>query len=346
MIESVREKFNRAKIKKMQLDPFGFCNAKCWFCPVRYIPQPEEGSGNMPISLVEKIFSDLSEEKRKSNGVVDPRFNFFTTAHYNEVLLYKNIEQLFELARKHKFTTYVLSNGISLNPRNSDLISEYRDVVVHIGLNIPAFQKDLWAKRSGFSPDQFDRLMSNIEYAKEKLSYLDFHVIVNGISHNQVNSGWVTLGPEFKDHNYDLENEHREQLQLAEKIFPNQYIQKGQIFDRAGYIDNILSNKEWTKRNLRDKKIVGCSNFGDRTSEWIHVNSAGKVFLCCNDYNFEYVYGDLTTQNLAEIWRSEKHIQTIEKAFGGICTGCTSAVLKEDKKYTGAIATDQMRFSR
>ena len=65
MSSFVREKLRRTKIKKLQLDPFGFCNAKCWFCPVKYIPQPQEGSGNMSVDLIEKIFQDLSEEKKK-----------------------------------------------------------------------------------------------------------------------------------------------------------------------------------------------------------------------------------------------------------------------------------------
>ena len=91
---TVREKLRKPKIQKMQLDPFGFCNAKCWFCPVRYIPQPKEGGGNMSLDLMEKIFHDLSEEKKRPDGVVDPRFKFFTTAHYTEVLLYKHINYL------------------------------------------------------------------------------------------------------------------------------------------------------------------------------------------------------------------------------------------------------------
>lgn len=348
MSSFVREKLRRTKIKKLQLDPFGFCNAKCWFCPVKYIPQPQEGSGNMSVDLIEKIFQDLSEEKKKINGVVDSNFNFFTTAHYNEVLLYKNIDQLFELARKYKYTTYVLSNGISLSPKNIDLIVEYPDVVIHVGLNIPAFEKDLWAKRSGFSSSQFDRLMSNLEYAKEKLSYLgkSFQIIVNGLSNHQVKNNWVTLGPEFKDLDYDLENEHSNQLELASKLFPNQLVFKGEVFDRAGYVNNVVSNENYMKERMQGKKVVGCDNSLDRTSEWLHINSAGKVFLCCNDYNFEYEFGDINLNSIADIWRSDRHIEVIEKAFNGICTKCLSAVLEDNRIQRGAVATNEMRFSR
>jgi len=334
----------------MQLDPFGFCNAKCWFCPVRYIPQPEEGSGNMPLDLMEKIFADLDSEKRKPNGVVSPNFNFFTTAHYNEVLLYKHVKEMFDLARKYKFTTYVLSNGISLHKHNVDLIAEYPDVVKHVGLNIPAFEKELWAKRSGFSADQFDRLCSNLEYASQKLSYLkdELQIHVNGLSQDLFTNNYVKKGPEFDSHNYDLANEHTTQVNLAKKLvnlakklFPVFKVMNPYIFDRAGYINNVLSNQEFSKQLMTGKKVVGCKNFGNRVTDWLHVNSAGKVFLCCNDYNFEYSFGDLNHQTISEIWDSDKHVEVVDKAFGEICTGCLSAVLESSSPPIG-----EMRFSR
>lgn len=346
-MSTVRDKLSRKKIQRMQLDPFGFCNAKCWFCPVRYIPQPEEASGNMPLDLMEKIFDDLSAEKKKTNGVVDPNFNFFTTAHYNEVLLYKHVKEMFDLARKHKFTTYVLSNGISLHKHNVDLIAEYPDVVIHLGLNIPAFEKEVWAKRAGFAPEQFDRLMNNLEYATKKLSYLksEFQIHINGLNQDLFQNGWVTKGPEFDSHGYDLYTEHTRQENLAKKFFPSVQVKSSFIFDRAGFINNVLSNQNHVKNTMKDKKVVGCKNFGDRTTDWLHVNSAGKVFICCNDYNFDYVFGDLKTQSISEVWNSEKRIDVVERSYKEICTKCMSAVLETDAPKSSKVVND-MRFSR
>lgn len=340
---TVRERMKNKKIQKMQLDPFGFCNAKCWFCPVRYFPQPEEGSGSMPLDLLEKIFNDLSEEKKKPDGVVDPRFNFFTTAHYNEFLLYKHVKEVFDLARKHKFTTYVLSNGISLHKHNIDLIAEYPDVVIHVGLNIPGFEREVWAKRSGFAPEQFDRLMSNLEYASSKLAFLkdQFQIHLNGLNHDLFKSGYVKKGPEFDSHEYDLSYEHIRQENMAKKLFPTINIKSPFIFDRAGSINNIIVNQLDTK----GKKVVGCSSFGDRSKEWLHINSAGKVFLCCNDYNFDYVYGDLSKQSIREVWNSDKHIEIIERAYKEICVKCMSAVLESDTSNSSTVV-ENMRFSR
>ena len=327
---SIKNQILSSKIKRIQLDPFGYCNAKCWFCPVKYIEQPEETRTHIPIELVDKIFSDLIEERSKENGVVDPSFNLFLTAHYNEVLLYKDFDKLLELARKYRLTTFVLSNGVSLSKQKIDLIKEYKDVVTHIGLNIPAFEKELWAKRSGFTEDHFERLMSNLEYASEHLSYLNnsLQIHVNGVE-NSINIPGSALirGKDFDD-SMDLDpltGEHETQFQLAKKLFPKFTVTKSGLMDRAGHMTHIFSNQEWLRNVYTDKKVVGCSNWGDRITDWVHINSLGEAFLCCNDYNFEYKYGDFKTQTARQIWGSDLHILTAERALEGICTKCLAA---------------------
>lgn len=301
----------------------------------------------MSIELIDKIFADLINEREKPDGVVSKEFEFFTTAHYNEILLYKHIEELLDLARKYSLKTYILSNGISLHKRSVDMITEYKDVVAHVGLNVPAFERELWAKRAGFSEDQFDRLISNIEYAQEKLGYLsnNFQIHVNGLERGMFDRGWITKGPEFDSHGYDLDSEHQKQFMLAQKLFPRISVNKASIFDRAGFINHVVTNEPHIKYSNMGKKVVGCTNFGDRISDWLHVNSAGKTFLCCNDYNFDYTFGDLNTQSVADIWLSDKHAEVIEKALGGICTKCVSAVFESDKKSTTKVY-DGTSFSR
>lgn len=314
----------------MQLDPFGYCNAKCWFCPVRYYPQPEEGAGNISLDLVEKIFADITNEKKPLSGIVDPNFNLVTLSHYNEMLLYKDFDKLLELFRKYKFKTFVLSNGISLSKQRVDLIRSFPDVVVHVGLNVPAFEPELWASRSGFSPDQFERLVSNLTYAQEQLFYLkgELQIGINGFSTNALKNDYITLGPEFEKMNYGLDpktGEHETQYQIAKKMFPGFVVQKHGLYDRVGSISQYISNQPAMKKTLENKKVVGCTNWGDRSTEWLNVNSAGNVFLCCNDYNFEYKFGDFNKQTLREIWLSDLHAEVVERAYQNICTRCTAA---------------------
>jgi radical SAM protein with 4Fe4S-binding SPASM domain len=324
----------KTKIKMLQLDPYGYCNAKCWFCPVKYYAQPEEGSGNMPVELIEKIFSDISKEKKKPDSIVSPTFRDYFTAHYNEVLLYKNFEDLLKLTRKYGFRIALLSNGIGLTKQRTDLIEKYKDVVFHIGLNIPAFEREVWSERAGFHPDLFDNLIKNLKYATEKLTYLgpELRLGMNGLTNQPFNTGFLKKGQEFDKLNIDLDpntGELARQYNIAKKMFPTLNISKSDhLIDRVGSITNVISNQEHMKQRMKGGKVVGCSNFGDRTTDWLHVNSEGKVFLCCNDYNFEYQYGDLSKQSIREVWLSKDRTNMIEKAFKNICTKCEAAKIE------------------
>ena len=320
------------KIKFVQLDPFGFCNAKCWFCPVKYYPQPEVGAGTMPIELVEKIISDIFQEKLKMDGVVHPNFRLVTLSHYNEILLYKHFTELLETLSKYKFTCFILSNGIPLSKQKVDLIASYKDVVTHVGLNVPAFEKELWARRSGFSPESFDRLIENLKYAELKLDYLgtELQIGVNGLDNGPIQGGYLSKGAKFDNEQYDLNSsngEHETQFRIAKKMFPRFNVHKNYLYDRAGMIDHIVTNKNYLKTIQKNKKVIGCNNGGDRSKEWLNINSIGDVFLCCNDYNFDYKYGNLKEQSVREVWLSESRKQMVQTAYNNICTNCYSSVL-------------------
>ena len=88
------------KIKGVQLDVNGLCNAGCWFCPVRYEGNPKSAITDMPLDKLENILKQLSEGK---GDFVDNDLNLIYTANYNEVILYKHFEEMFDLYRKYGF---------------------------------------------------------------------------------------------------------------------------------------------------------------------------------------------------------------------------------------------------
>ena len=47
-----------------------------------------------------------------------------------------------------------------------------------------------------------------------------------------------------------------------------------------------------------------------------------------NDYNFDYIFGNILEQELDEMWYSEKHVETIDRAYNNICTKCSASVTK------------------
>jgi len=96
-----------------------------------------------------------------------------------------------------------------------------------------------------------------------------------------------------------------------------------------------MTNKDAIKRNLQrgdeTKKVIGCGNgreVGGRPVGWVHVNAAGKVFLCCNDYDMEVQFGDFKIQELKDFWGSEEHQRKVQESYDTICRGCASALFE------------------
>lgn len=336
--ELIKLNLKKYKIEQAQIDPFGYCNAKCWFCPVRYSPNPSEGKVQMPIELFEKIIAEMIFERSKPDGIVSKKFNGIYTAHYNEVLLYKHFEKMLEVLSKYNLYTMILSNGINLTPDKIDLIKKYSNIISGICLNIPAFEPELWEKRSGIKKEKFTQLIDNINYARINLKNLvsnkAFSIQVNGIDETSKfqNSGWLEVGFEAPDISL---NENEEQLQLAKKLFPEvNSFKVPHLIDRAGKLHQlgIISNKKAVDKYLKKKRVVGCfhgDEIGGRPFGYLHVNSAGNLFLCCHDYDFETNFGNINENSMREIWFSEKHIDVIENSFNNFCTNCASSKWSE-----------------
>lgn len=320
------EQLKHYKIRNLQLDPNGSCNAGCWFCPVRYVGNPEEAKNQMSPDLLEKIFYDLIIE-RDTGGLVHNSFNGFYASHYNEVLLYKHFEELLKLARRYKLVFLVLSNGTPLTPAKTDLLIKYKDVLSGVCLNVPCFESELWSKRVNLPERMFNKLISNIQY------FADNHPMKMSIQVNGYNAknDWTEKGDNFPVDIADEENE--KQFELAKKMFPKANVFKMfHLVDRAGHIANVITNKTAMDRHYKDKEVIGCLNDGEnggRPISWLHVNANGECFLCCNDYDMDVKFGDFKTQKLRDFWLSDYHVQQINNSYNTICTSCAAAKFKE-----------------
>lgn len=337
----VYQELQNIKVQYAQLDLFGFCNAACWYCPVKYIPQPERTRVHMPIDLVEKILIDLNENRINADGVVSDTMRNIYSAHYGEVLLYKHFEQFLGLLRKYNFTTTIFSNGINLTPNKVDIIKSNRDVISDIVLNIPSFEPEIWATRSGLPVNQYDRLISNLEYTDRELAgFNSLVILINGVDSTSWNEQFQP-GDEFDQlmiNQHPLKGEQSQAYEFAKRKFKNFITYKEYVLhDRAGLLSNLITNQPSIKERLKTGTVVGCrggpsreralsdgseDNDTDRTTEMIHINPLGETFLCCNDYSMEYVFGNLSKQSLREIWVTEKHAEVIVRAREEICRVC------------------------
>ena len=334
----IKDYLNKFKITDAQIDPFGYCNAKCWFCPVRYQKNPPHAAKHMSVNLLDKIFSELIKEKEKPNGVVEKKFNHFYTAHYNEILLYKHLDEMLYLAKCYGLRTMILSNGVNLTEEKVEILQRHKDVISGINLNIPAFEDGLWQERSGVTRYSFDHVKQNVlrtmevfpEYAQN--GAFSIGVNIPTAPSLEENGGWMQLMENAPKIDLDPKTgESAQQVALGKSLFPGLNIYAVEsLIDRASILaeHKIINNAKAIERFKRDKKkVVGCSNGTiGRIYGWLHVNALGETFLCCNDYDFDYTFGNMDKNTLDEIWRSDEHAAMIEKALGSICFSCTSAI--------------------
>ena len=310
-------------IKLIQLDPNGLCNAGCWFCPVAYEENPAIGRKTMEPATIRSIVEQI---KAGMGDFVDPNFCFVYTAHYNEVLLYKHFKEMLDIFREYKLGTMVLTNGIALTKEKTDLITEYKDVVLGLHFNIPSANAETWAKMTNKNPKMHERVMQNVRYAIDTFPVERISLQINGIKESSLEyMSLLENAPEL-----DLDNETGDTATAYKEMterFPEIPISiNASLVDRAGYLDV----RRIMKNDIKPKgKVVGCNNMGSRPDTWIHINANGDVFICCNDYDFETVFGNIHQTSIKEIWESQARKDMIEHSYNTLCRTCIHAIWQE-----------------
>lgn len=326
------------KIRSVQLDVNGLCNAGCWFCPVAYEGNPKSAIKDMPLDQLENILKQLHEGK---GDFVDPNLNLIYTANYNEVVLYKHFEEMFDIYRKYNFKINILTNCISFNKNKIDIVKDNIDVINGILYNVPSADKTTWAKYVGMNEKLFDRVMSNIEYSISQFGDLlkkkQLYLLINGINNNSLtkNGGWLDLLPNAPALNLDVENgDLQKEVNLFKKRFPKLNIEYAyHLYDRAGHLADVdvLTQAPAIEKYLKPNgsKVVGCNGgigVRSRTNEWVHINPNGDFFICCADYDFKTIFGNINNNTLKEIWNSDERQQMIKDSYSDMCTKCSAAI--------------------
>lgn len=334
-------------ITSVQIDPNGLCNSDCWFCPVAYKPNPEHAKGNMPIEMFDNILKQLHEGK---GTFVHPDLQVIFTAHYNEVLLYKHLEELLQIMPKYNFKTDILSNGIAFTKARIDLLDKYPDSISCVNLNIPSLDPEVWSKLVKKPPQMLAKIKENILYALNKPNFINgkipIFICVNGISDPHIVSksefGHIEMlenAPEYDT--TQLKGIQDKTVKQFSEAFPGVHPYAQGMVDRAGLLaaSGVVTNMPFIEQNVqkqfgkgtKDLKVVGCgySDIGNRIDNWIHVNSIGDMFLCCNDFDMTTVFGNVKDKTIKEIWDSPEHQKMIQIGYDGMCRKCMSAIWEE-----------------
>lgn len=303
-------------ITDIQVDPFGFCNSHCWYCPKVAYDNPKSGMAHMSRPDVDLMFEQLAACE---GSIVDPKATIWT-AHYNEIFLYRDLEYLLWKLLTINRLAYLMSNGTTLDDRAIDLVSRYRHAVHGITFNVPSADPELWSKYTGFPASMHAAVLDGIRRLNGVVPLM---VVVNGWDRN-------SLTTELLDRSFVTSNPVREAKNLEALLGGVPTCANNSLVDRSGSLHALgkLSNQQYIKKNHRKDVISSCCQ--GRFSNWVHFNSRLDVFMCCNDFDFDTVIGNLHDRPLADIWASDERAEMIRrmKSEDGLCWDCISAVWK------------------
>jgi len=306
--DAIRAQLAATPLRMGQIDVNGKCNAKCWYCPVKYQGNPKEFTVQMSVADLDQILGKL-----RHSALISESFKFLYSCHYNEVLLYRYFAELIPVFRRHGFATMILSNGTPLTPEKTDLILANPDVFWGITLNIPALERDDWAAKAGMPASMHKLLLRNLDYLHSK---------GKGRATIQINCATNDHGLLSKSMGGSQESAEK----IAESFrvrYPDFGVSvQAWLSDRAGKLEKheVLSRNQHAKN-----QVIGCShsaNEGGRVYGWVHINARGDLFLCCDDFDMDYCFGNLLKNSFEEIWLSDAHIDAIARAHAGICRSC------------------------
>lgn len=326
--DEIRDRLSRTKVNSVQLDPNGYCNLSCWYCPRAYAPNPPHAVAQMPLDFLESTVAQCAAR----TGIFASDLRHIWTANYNEVLLYRRFPEMLDLFARYGFSTSILSNGTLFDQANIATIAGHvrKGTIVRICLNIPAGDPETYARYTGPPRERFERVRKGVAMLVAALpdDFLDakgLSIAVNGIDDAVPSERAGLLSEAPKIPTLDMQR----QTEALQRLFPRAYaFPAGARLDRGGHLARygVMSNRAlWPKPR---EVVTGCrsgESEGGRPFGWLHVNAVGQAFLCCSDYDYSYVFGDLTSQSIEQAWLSEAHMETIYRASWTICRTCASA---------------------
>lgn len=173
--------------------------------------------------------------------------------------------------RSHQFKISINTNGSQLNDEKIELITSHKVDLLNICID-GATKETAKAVRLGL---KFDKIESNVH------RLLNFRR-KSGRKYPQVRVAMVLID----------QNRHEAEMFLKRWRGVADYVGLSGFSNRAG--------------SLSDSSVPVSAGTGTTSCVYpfstLNIWADGKAVLCCNDWNEEYVVGDLNRQTLHEVW--------------------------------------------
>lgn len=216
----------------------------------------------MPTEQYEDIVRQLAAHRETIEGVF--------MINYNEPTADKRFVDQVRILKEAGLAPATLTNGTGLTPKRVDALVELGGLRF-LSINLSTLDPERYAAdRKG---DHLAQVLRNLDHAKDRPVAEEMDIVV--------------LGKGDDVHRRDYE-------EIRQRFAGSRFnVKRFEVMDRAGYLQIGLS--------ARNKSLCGCDNIGSRPLQHLHINPYGKCLLCCEDYDENYIVGDLARESLEEV---------------------------------------------
>ncbi len=281
------------RLKIVSLETMTTCNQKCYFCPVSVAPRADE---EMPDALFQRIVNELTHYRGTIEGVF--------LQSYNEPSIDRRLIDLCRTLFQARLPVAVLTNATGLTPARTDALMRAGQLR-YMCINLSTLDRHRYQNDRG--ADHLDLVLRNLDHMANKAVAEQMKIVVLGEMDAIHHADFEAISKRFAGTRFDVEMHH--------------------ATDRAGWLEIGLHRPE-PIRNLG-----GCDLMGSRPLQHLHITPAGKCILCCQDYDENYIVGDLTASTIADVLESDAMAKMRRWAYGVdeapddfICRTCVFAL--------------------
>ena len=248
----------------------------------------------MPDEMFDRIVNEL---------VGIPTLEAVFLQSYNEPTVDRRFVELCQRLFAQGLPVAVLSNGSGFTPAKTDALIE-SGPLRYLCINLSTLDRERYQKDRG--EDHLTVVLRNLDYMKDRHVADEMKIVVLGKGDDEHQRDFDAIRDRFAGTRFTVEAHV--------------------VMDRAGWLDVGIKAQD------REKRLAGCDNVGSRPLQHLHITPHGKCVLCCEDYDENYVVGDLTRNTIAEVLEGDelakmrKWVYGIEEAPADfMCRDCVFA---------------------
>ncbi len=217
----------------------------------------------MSQELFERIVSQLEHYRDTIDGVFLQSYNEPTV----ERRFVDHCRRLFQAG----LPIAVLSNGSGLTPAKIDALMA-AGTLRYLCINLSTLDRERYKQERG--ADHLEVVLRTLDHARDRPVARQMRIVVLGQMDDVHQRDFEAVRDRFAGSRFEVEKYH--------------------ATDRAGWLEVGMKAE-------RKARLAGCELIGSRPIQHIHITPGGKCILCCQDYDANYVLGDLSKQTVHEV---------------------------------------------